>query len=80
MNFKVFGLIALASLSFSIFSEPVVYGKLLLTFEFQDREAGRESNLVIKICPALPGDASRLFRVVSEDHRDQFRGRSEVSR
>mgnify|MGYP001239438449 FL=1 len=46
MNFKVLGLVALASLSFSIFSEPIVYGKLLLTFEFQDREAGRESNLV----------------------------------
>ena len=46
MNFKVLGLAALASLSFSIFSEPVVYGKLWLTFEFQDREVGRESNLV----------------------------------
>ena len=46
MNFKVLGLAALASLSFSIFSEPVVYGKLWLTFEFQDRESGRESNLV----------------------------------
>ena len=46
MNFKVLGLVALASLSFSIFSEPIVYGKLWLTFEFQDREVGRESNLV----------------------------------
>ncbi|HIC27584.1 MAG TPA: hypothetical protein EYO81_04890, partial [Gammaproteobacteria bacterium] len=46
MNIKCLVFFVTLVSSVSIFAEPVVYGKIWITAESQDREASRESDLV----------------------------------